>query len=112
MSCWWTSMRNSRTFCGLAVVFKLCFVSSLIPAVAQQDIEARARAALRAATAQVRDLQDQNAQLMAKQAEAERARTGLAQELAAREREIEALRAQILQRQSAAEKANAQIQAE
>jgi len=89
----------------------LCWLASLVPAVAQQDVEARARAALRTATAQLRDLQDQNAALLAKQAEAERQRAALAQKIAADEKELAALRAQLKTGQTATEQVAAQVQA-
>jgi chromosome segregation ATPase len=105
-------MRNSRSLYILAAVVSLSWAGYLLPAEAQNDVEARARAALRTATAQLRDLQDQNAQLMAKQAEAERDRMALAQKVAAGEREIAALRAQLQAGQTAAERVTAQVQAE
>jgi len=94
----------------LAAALCFCWLNALLPASAQTDVEARARAALRAATAQLRDLQDQNAALLAKQAEAERERAALAQKVAADEKELATLRAQVKAGQTANEQITAQIQ--
>ncbi len=99
-------MHNSRTLSVAAVVFA---VLSLVPAVGQDNTDARLRAALRTATAQVRDLQDQNAMLMAKQTEAERERTALAARVAASQREADALRQQIASAQAATDQAATQL---
>jgi chromosome segregation ATPase len=80
------------------------------------DGGARLRAALRSATVQLRDLQDQNAMLAAKQSEAERDRMALTQQLAAAEKERDALRQQIKAgqdaSQTAAQQAAAQLDAQ
>lgn len=82
-------MRASERICrAVAAAALVSFVLGLAPAEAQQrdDVESRLRAALRTATAQLRDLQDQNATLLAKQAEAERQRLALTQQLADRDK--------------------------
>ena len=56
--------------------------------------EARLRAALKTATARIRELEDQNAQLQAKQAAAERDRLEFTQKAAAADKELEALHKQ------------------
>ncbi len=104
-------MRASRNYRFVAAAFCVCWLGSLVPVSAQTDVEARARAALRAATAQLRDLQDQNAALLAKQAEADRERAALAQKLAADEKELATLRTQLKAGQTANEQITAQIQA-
>jgi len=78
----------------------------------QQDGEARARAALRQATAQVRDLQDQNASLLAKQSEAERERMDLARRLGDAEKELADLRSQVTSSKTAADKTSSQLAAQ
>jgi hypothetical protein len=79
----------------------------------QQDGEAaRARAALRQATTQLRDLQDQNASLLAKQSEAERDRMEFARKLAEDEKEIAALRLELKNSQGATDKATSQATAQ
>jgi hypothetical protein len=60
----------------------------------QENPESRLRAALRQATIQLRDLEDQNAALLAKQSAAERDRLASAQKLDADEKELAALRRQ------------------
>jgi chromosome segregation ATPase len=61
---------------------------------ADDDPAARARAALRAATQRMRELEDQNATLQAKAAETDRAQQALTQKLAADEKELDDLRKQ------------------
>lgn len=56
--------------------------------------EARLRAALKTATARIRELEDQNAQLQAKQAAAERDRLDFTQKAAAADKELGELRKQ------------------
>lgn len=99
-------MRNSRTWYAVA---GLAVLGLLGPALGQDNTDARLRAALRTATAQVRELQDQNAMLMAKQGEAERARDALAQRVAASQREAEALRQQIVSARAATDQTSAQL---
>jgi ribosomal protein L29 len=60
----------------------------------QESPESRLRAALRETTIQLRDQEDQNATLHAKQSEAERDRLALSQKLDADEKELAALRRQ------------------
>lgn len=72
------------------------------PATAQQDDpEARLRTALRSATVQLRQLQDQNAVLLAKQAQDQRDHLDLTQKLAADEQELSQLRQQTQSTQDA-----------
>jgi chromosome segregation ATPase len=105
-------MRNSETCCCVWAVFAVIGLS-LSPAAAQPDnAEARLRAQLRQATVQLRDFQDQNAQLMAKQAEAERDRMTLAVKLAADEKELALLRQQVQTSKNASDQATAQLQAQ
>jgi chromosome segregation ATPase len=100
-------MHNSKT--RYAIAAGLAALSALGPALGQDNTDARLRAALRSATAQVRELQDQNAMLMAKQAEAERERAVLSQRVAASQREAEALREQIVAARAASDQAAAQL---
>jgi chromosome segregation ATPase len=105
-------MRNSETCRCVWAVFAVIGLS-LSPAAAQPDnAEARLRAQLRQATVQLRDFQDQNAQLMAKQAEAERDRMTLAVKLAADEKELALLRQQVQTSKNASDQATAQLQAQ
>jgi DNA repair exonuclease SbcCD ATPase subunit len=76
------------------------------------DGGARLRAALRSATVQLRDLQDHNAMLTAKQSEAERERLTLAQQLAAAQRELGSLREQVKAGQTASQTASQQAAAQ
>jgi chromosome segregation ATPase len=96
-----------------SATFLLCGLICLSPVGAQQqqqqDGEARARAALRQATAQVRDLQDQNASLLAKQSEAERERMELARRLADSEKDVAELRSQIANGKTALDRNAAQL---
>ncbi len=96
-------MRGSKawTCCGLAVL-----MLAALPAMAQSDDpQARLRAALPQATSQLRDLEDQNATLLAKQAEAERARLALTQKLAEDEKALAAARGAAQNGQAAAQRA-------
>jgi chromosome segregation ATPase len=110
-------MRNSewrRTLAaGLIAAAGLAGLSAAAP---QDDGAARLRAALRQATSQLRDLQDQNAMLTAKQSEAERQRMALVQQLAAAEKERDGLRLQLEAgrnvAQTAAQQASAQLEAQ
>jgi len=83
----------------------LCSLAS--SADAQNTAEDRLRAQLRAATVQLRTLQDQNATLQAGQAQAERQRMELADQLAAAEKEIASLKGQVGASQSATAMADA-----
>jgi chromosome segregation ATPase len=100
-------MRNSELG-GIAAVL-VVFCSFAGPAAGQENTEARLRAALRTATAQVRELQDQNAMLMAQQAEAERERSALTQRVAASQREADALRQQIVFARATTDQTAAQL---
>jgi septal ring factor EnvC (AmiA/AmiB activator) len=111
-------MRNFEWRRPLAAgIVAACCISGLAAAAPQADDgAARLRAALRSATTQLRDVQDQNAMLMATQSKAERERMALAQQLAAAEKERDALRQQIkagqVASQTASEQAMAQLEAQ
>ena len=107
-------MRNSKwRRATAAAILSVCSMAGFSMAAPQDGgLEERLRAALRTATIQLRDVQDQNAMLVAKQAEAERERLDLAQKLAADERELDALRQQVKSGQAASEQVTAQLQAE
>jgi chromosome segregation ATPase len=104
-------MRNSEwrraAAAGLFSVFCMAGLSAAAP---QDDGGARLRAALRTATVQLRDLQDQNATLTAKQSEAERERMALQQRLAAAEKELDSLRQQVTAGQTAGQQTAAQLE--
>lgn len=86
-------MRASERLRYLALfVAADCAVAGMALAQSGDDPTARLRAALRDATVQVRQLEDQNATLQAKQAELERDRQTAVQKAAAAERELQALR--------------------
>jgi hypothetical protein len=106
-------MRASEgRFAFASAFFILCCVVWFAPVVAQQqqqDGEARARTALRQATTQLRDLQDQNASLLAKQSEAERDRMDLARKLAEDDKELAQLRSQIANGKTASDRTSAQL---
>ena len=105
-------MRNSEIGRCVWAAFAVIGLS-LSPAGAQPDnAEARLRAQLRQATIQLRDFQDQNAQLMAKQAEAERDHMTLAVKLAADEKELALLRQKVQTSKNASDQATAQLQAQ
>jgi chromosome segregation ATPase len=82
---------------GKAAMAALMLVGLAAAAVAQQQDsgENRLRTALRQATIQLREQEDQNATLQAKQAEAERSRLALQQKLDADEKELAGLRHQV-----------------
>ncbi len=79
-------------FAALAILA----MAGAAPARADSDNspEARLRAALKQATARIRDLEDQNAQLQAKQAAAERDKLEFTQKAAAADKELGELRKQ------------------
>jgi chromosome segregation ATPase len=83
----------SRAFAAALLVLSL---AGAAPARADSDNgpEARLRAALRTATARIRELEDQNAQLQAKQAAAERDRLEFTQMAAAADKDLAELRKQ------------------
>jgi chromosome segregation ATPase len=80
----------------LAAALLILSLAGAGPARADNDNspEARLRAALKTATARIRDLEDQNAQLQAKQAAAERDRLDFTQKAAAADKELGELRKQ------------------
>ena len=79
---------------AIAAVF-LGFLGGLSPASAREgeDIENRLRAALRQTTEQLRALEDQNAALQAKQADAERAQKDLTNKLESVQKDLDVQRA-------------------
>jgi len=77
--------------CTLLFALTVCVPSAW----ADDDAEARLRTALRSATVELRQLQDQNATLLAKQAQDAREKLELTQKLAAAEQESDTLRQQI-----------------
>jgi chromosome segregation ATPase len=86
-------MRGSERLRTLAlIVAAVTAAGGMALAQSGDDPTARLRAALRDATAQVRQLEDQNATLQAKQAELERDRQGAVQKATASEKELQALR--------------------
>lgn len=106
-------MRNSDWRRALAAgLIAAGGIAGLSAAAPQDDGAGRLRAALRSATMQLRDVQDQNAMLTAKQSEAERERMSLAQQLAAAEKERDALRQQLQAGQNAAQTAAQQAGAQ
>jgi septal ring factor EnvC (AmiA/AmiB activator) len=107
-------MRNSKpSRVAIAAILLMCCAASLSVAAPQADeAGARLRAALRSATVQLRDLQDQNAVLLAKQAEGERLRLALAEKVAAGEKERDALRQQVKTGQAASAQVAEQLQAQ
>lgn len=85
-----SNMRRAVAFSVL-----LLTLAGAVPAWADSDSpETRLRAALKTATARIRDLEDQNATLTAKQAEAERDKLTFAAKTAADDKELAALRQQ------------------
>lgn len=105
-------MRGFKPFCRLAAgVLALVVVIRAMPATAQDDPEERLRAQLRSVTVQLRQLQDQNADLQAKQAEGDRQRLDLTQKLAADEQELNQLRQQDKDNQTALQESSAKLQA-
>jgi chromosome segregation ATPase len=79
----------------LAAALMLLSLAAAMPARADDNgPEARLRAALKTATVRIRELEDQNAQLQAKQAAAERDRLEFTQKAAAADKELGDLRKQ------------------
>lgn len=78
---------------------------------ADDDTEAKLRAELRSATIQLRQLQDQNADLQAKQAQDQREKLALTQKLAADEDELTQLRQQNQAAQTSAQQLTQKLQA-
>ena len=103
---------DRRRVLAAGMMFATCLVGIAVAAPQGDDPAARLRGALRSATLQVRDLQDQNAMLMAKQAEADRDRMALTQKLAADEKELDELREQLKSNQTVSQQAAAQATAQ
>jgi chromosome segregation ATPase len=81
-----------RAFAAALLILSL---AGVVPAKADDNgPEARLRAALKTATARIRELEDQNAQLQAKQSAAERDRLEFTQKAAAADKELAELRKQ------------------
>jgi chromosome segregation ATPase len=92
-------MRRLTASLFAASLFAAALPASLPLAHAEEkdSAEDRLRAALRSATQRVRELEDQNAQALAKQAATERDRAQLVDKLAADEKDLAALRQQTAQ---------------
>lgn len=86
-----------------------CFIAAGFARAADDDPAARARAALRQATQRIRELEDQNATLQAKQAEADRARQELSDKLAADEKQLADLHKQGDADKATLQQTNAQL---
>lgn len=84
-------MFRAKSALTLATLLVLAFTDARA---ADEDPTARVKAALRQATQRVRELEDQNATLQAKAAEAERNRQALEQKVAADEKELAELKKQ------------------
>jgi septal ring factor EnvC (AmiA/AmiB activator) len=88
-------MRKGGCIGIASAAYAICTLASAVPAMAQNVGEDRLRAQLRAATVQLRSLQDQNASLQAMQAQAEREKMALAEKAAEREKMVAALQQQL-----------------
>jgi chromosome segregation ATPase len=93
----------------LALVLCACCLGTAGLARADDDPAARARAALRQATQRIRELEDQNATLQAKQAEADRTRQALSDKLAAAEKDLADLHKQSDTDKATLQQTNAQL---
>lgn len=102
-------MRASKRFAhfAAAAVVVGCAIAGIAGALAQsdEDPQARLRAALREATVRVRQLEDENATLQAKQAEFERDRLALTQKATESEKGLQALRGRAASDQAALQRA-------
>jgi len=99
-----------RAQIALALVSSLFGVTTA--AAADDDAAARARAALRTAIQHTRELEDQNAALQAKAAEADRTRQELAAKLDADEKELAELRKQTDADKSALQQSSAALESQ
>jgi chromosome segregation ATPase len=102
-------MRRAPT--ALALVAGLLVAANALAADAD-DPTARARAALRASTQRIRELEDQNATLQAKSAEADRAKQELTAKLDADEKALADLHKQADSDKAAIDKASADLQSQ
>jgi chromosome segregation ATPase len=100
-------MRASERFryFVVAAVVACCAVAGIAVAQPNEDPQARLRSALREATVRVRQLEDENATLQAKQAELDRDHLALTQKAAASEKGLQALRGQAASGQAALQRA-------
>jgi len=87
-------MRASDRLRTMALAALACCAAAGFAAAQSDDPLARLRAALRDATVRVRQLEDENANLLAKQAELERGRLAATQKAAEAEKGLSALRGQ------------------
>jgi hypothetical protein len=88
-------MGGSKMRRAIVAALLMLTVTGAVPAWADKDDpETRLRAALKTATMRIRELEDQNAQLTAKQAAAERDKIDFTQKAAAADKELGALRQQ------------------
>lgn len=98
---------SSMSRAALAAMLVLT-LAGVVPARADSDDpQARLRAALKTATMRIRELEDQNAQLTAKQAAAERDKIDFTQKAAADDKELGELRQQEAADKTALEQASA-----
>src|ERR1700754_2547693 len=106
-------MRGSKTsrICLAAMAGIFSLAAGYAVAQSNEDPTARLRAALRQATMRVRELEDQNATLQAKQAEFDRDRLALTQKAATNEKSLQALRSQNQSSQAALQQNEAEEKA-
>lgn len=97
--------RMSRLFASALLILTLAGAAA--PAWADDDPQARLRAALKTATVRIRELEDQNAQLTAKQAAAERDKLEFTEKAAAADKELGELRQQTASDKTALDQASA-----
>jgi chromosome segregation ATPase len=90
-----------------AALLVLTLAGAAAPARADDDPTTRLRAALKTATMRIRELEDQNAQLTAKQSAAERDKLDLAAKAAAAEKELGELHQQTASDKAALDQASA-----
>ena len=99
-------MRASERFRKwILVIIAGCALAGSALAQQQEDPQARLRAALRDATVRIRQLEDENATLQAKQAEFDRDRQSATQKAAAAEKELQGLRGRAVSDQAALQRA-------
>jgi septal ring factor EnvC (AmiA/AmiB activator) len=92
---------------ALAAMLFLTLAGAVPARADSDDPQARLRAALKTATMRIRELEDQNAQLTAKQAAAERDKIDFTQKAAAADKELGELRQQTAADKTALEQASA-----
>jgi hypothetical protein len=100
-------MGASRMRRAILAALLMLTLAGVVPARADDDPQARLRAALKTATMRIRELEDQNAQLTAKQAAAERDKIDFTQKAAAADQALGELRQQGAADKTALEQASA-----